>query len=62
MLRETWCAGGDLNPHACAYAPQTYVSTSSTTRARTVIDRNQEGLSNLGLARVPSQVPKWLKI
>lgn len=28
-----WCARGDLNPHACAYAPQTYVSTNSTTRA-----------------------------
>ncbi len=28
-----WCAGRDLNPHALAYAPQTYVSTNSTTCA-----------------------------
>ena len=32
-MRFLWCAGGDLNPYAEAYAPQTYVSTSSTTRA-----------------------------
>ncbi len=28
-----WCAKGDLNPHALAYAPQAYVSTNSTIRA-----------------------------
>jgi site-specific DNA recombinase len=35
-VTEKWCAGGDLNPYAEAHAPQTCVSTSSTTRA---IDR-----------------------
>lgn len=30
---ENWCARTDLNRHALAYAPQTYVSTNSTTSA-----------------------------
>ena len=32
----SWCAERDLNPHACAYAPQTYVSTNSTIRAHLI--------------------------
>ena len=37
FLLDLWCATRDLNPHAVAKEPKSFVSANSTSRARCVI-------------------------